>query len=163
MTPAGRCGRCGVGVRPLDVQVGEVAFEQFPVDASEAGEPSGLAEDGEAAQRAQPASNGLDVQPGPQPPAQPPLQQVGQPRLGDHGEVESLVAFVAEPSQLPDVAAELAFPAVAVGEVGQLAVCVDQKRPWVGVFGGGTVADRGISPVSITEIPQLTGGRVGLV
>ena len=91
------------------------------------------AEQREPGQGAQPAAGGLQPEPGPEPPAQPPLHQAAQPRLRDRGEVELLVAGEPEAAQLPDVAVELALPAVAVGEIGHLAAGVDQQCAQVGV------------------------------
>ena len=103
----------------LGVQVGQVALQHDPVHLGERADADALAEHREPGQGAQPAAGGLQSEPGAEPPAQPPLHQTAQPRLPDRGEVESLVAGEPEAAQLPDVAVELALPAVAVGEVGR--------------------------------------------
>jgi hypothetical protein len=117
----------------LGVQVGQVALQQDPVDVGERADTDALAEQREPGQGPQPAAGGLQPEPGPEPPAQPPFHQTAQPRLLDRGEVESLVAGEPEAAQLPDVAVELALPTVAVGEVGDLAAGVDQQSAQVGV------------------------------
>ena len=67
-------------------------------------DPDSLAEAGEAGHRTQPAPDDLEVHSGAQAPAQPALDQIAQPRLRHGGEVQCLVAVVAEAAQLPDVA-----------------------------------------------------------
>ena len=66
---------------PLGSQVGQIAFEDDPIDVGEALDLDSLAKGGEADQRTQASPDGLDVHPGGEAPPQPPLDQMAQPRL----------------------------------------------------------------------------------
>ena len=101
-----------LGADPLAAQVGQVAFEQRPVDPIDLGDADVGEEPGEAGDHDdRSAAAGFQPQPAGQSPTDPAFGQLAQPRLGYAVEAQGAVAVVAEAAHPPDIAREFGFPA----------------------------------------------------
>ena len=114
----------------LAVQVGQVAFEEGPVDLGQRGDVPGGEEAGQPGDRPDAGLRALAGHPGRQPPAGPSSGQVFQPGLGDVPEADlGALPADSQQAQLPGVAGILGVPAGALGQVFQDPAGVAEQCP----------------------------------
>ena len=129
-----------VAAGQLGVQVGQVAFQQFPVDLGEPGDVHRRRgeERAETGDRQGSLGGRPGAGPAAQPPPDPPLGQLFQPWLGDLGEPHRGGSFAdAQVAEPPGITGILDVPAAARVELLDRAAGIDQQRP-AGVSVAGT-------------------------